>query len=118
MIQAVANSRYPNRIELKLGTILGPLASNGGSPPLGFFDPRRDIQLYVDGIRIPIINFSFDVPQNRYLLYTYQLFNVLGTVQIIHHMPEPPFVDTSSPPLVVPGFALVASFSMVPDATM
>src|SRR5208282_668284 len=117
MITAAVNAPYPNRIQVELGlNLIGPFSA-GGSPPLGAFDPRRDLEVWVDGILTPISNFSFDEINNRYLLFTFTAFDQQGSVQVIHHMPRPPFTDQSSPPVSVPGFALVASYSTLGDPT-
>ena len=90
------NGPYPNRIQLLLAPVLGPFIQNG---PLGAFDPRRDLEVYVDGKLIPVQTFSFDANNNRYLLFMDQAINLQGVVQVVHHMPSPPFISTVNPPL-------------------
>lgn len=87
-MQAITNAPYPNRIQILCSPFVGPFIQNG---PLGAFDPRRDVDVYVDGVLIPVHSFTFDVPNNRYLLYMVQSINVQGVIQVIHHMPSPPF---------------------------
>ena len=88
MITAQVNAPYQNRIQLLLGDWIGPLFQDG---PLGQFDPRRDLEVYVDGLPVPVQGFSFDVINNRYLLFMAAAIDLQGAVQVIHHMPSPPF---------------------------
>src|ERR1017187_758873 len=110
------NAPYPNRIQWMLGEYVGPFVQNG---PLGSFDPRRDLEVYVDGALIPVRSFTYDATNNRYLLYMSQNINLQGVVQMIHHMPNPPFGFTisSSPPTVVllPSFALIGIYNVAGD---
>ncbi len=96
MVQATVSPLYPNRIALSLGTLIGPLTS----PSLGAFTPGRDLEIYVDGLPLPIQSSSFDVQNNRYLIFAAQAFDVSGLVQVVHHMPLSPF----APALVLGGF--------------
>ena len=82
------NAPYPNRLQLILDDITGPFLQSG---PLGQFDPRRDLEVYVDGALTPIRTFTYDYVNNRYLLYTQSPFNLQGVIQVVHHMPNPPF---------------------------
>jgi hypothetical protein len=88
------NAPYPNRIQWMLGNYTGPFTQDG---PLGDFDPRRDLEVYVDGTLVPVRSFTFDAPNNRYLLYMNQNINLQGVVQVIHHMPNPPFHSPFTP---------------------
>jgi len=110
---AQTNAPYPNRLQLVLTPFLGPLAQDG---PLGEFDPRRDLRVYVDGVLTPVLTFSFDAPNNRYLLYMSGAFDLQGVVQVSYHMPSPPFADAGAN--VVPGFTQVASYSTAPDVVV
>ena len=67
---------------------------------LGVFNPIRDLQIYVDGNLIPIQTWSFDVTNNRYLLYMNQAINLHGTIQVVHHVPSPPFQFNANPPIL------------------
>lgn len=87
-ITAQTNLPYPNRIAINLGSYVGPFQQNG---PLGAFNPIRDLQVYVDGALIPVQTWAFDSINNRYLLYMNQAFNLQGVIQIVHHVPDPPF---------------------------
>jgi hypothetical protein len=93
MPTAQVNTPYPNRIQLLLDDPEGPF----NSPVLGMFDPRRDLEIFVDGQQITINNFSYDAVNSRYLMYTLAPFNLQGVIQVIHHMPLPPFVGVSNP---------------------
>ena len=55
-MKIVTNQPYPNRIQWILENYLGPFAQQG---PLGDFDPRRDLEVYVDGTLIPVRSFVF-----------------------------------------------------------
>ena len=92
-MQIITNLPYLNRIQLLLENYSGPLVQNG---PLGYFDPRRDLEVYVDGTLVRIRSFVFDGANNRYLLYTSQNINLQGVIQVIHHMPNPPFHESPS----------------------
>lgn len=95
-MRAETNAPYPDRIQLILDPYIGPFTQDG---PLGTFDPRRDLQVYVDGVLIPVRTFYYDRDNNRYLLYMDRVFNLSGVIQLIHHMPDPPFKYTTNPPL-------------------
>ena len=101
-MQAETNAPYPNRIQLLLAPFAGPFVQDG---PLGAFDPRRDLEVYVDGVRQVVQTFAFDAANNRYLLYLQNAINLQGTIQIVHHVPSPPFEFQTNPPLfdVTPG---------------
>src|ERR1700739_4809130 len=99
------NAPFPNRIQFILEQFEGPLLQNG---PLGLFDPRRDLEVYVDGVLTPIITFTYDSANNRYLLYTQNPFNLQGVIQVVHHMPTPPFgYGTDEPTADTPTFSPV-----------
>ena len=87
-IYAETNAPYPNRIALYLAPYVGPFFQNG---PLVTFNPVRDLKVYVDGTLQTIQTWSFDAVNNRYLLYLNQAFNLQGVIQIVHHVPDPPF---------------------------
>jgi len=106
-MQAVINTAYPARLQLQLGSITGPLSST----VLGAFDPRRDLEVYADGVPVTLISFSFDGVNNRYLMFASSQINTASVVQVIHHVPNPPFMGSAS----LPGFALVASLSTALD---
>ena len=106
-ITAVVNANYPNRIELHLGTITGPLVAGSTA-----FDPRQLLELYVAGLPVAIASFSFDVPNNRHLLFTSQPIDTTQVVQLIYHMPSTAYTGTG---VTLPGFALVASVSTTID---
>jgi hypothetical protein len=91
MVTAVTNLPYPNRIQLVLGTWIGSLIQPT-SPPVEF-DPTNTehLEVYVDGLPLVIESASFDPVNNRYLLFAEKAFNLQGVVQVIHHMPSPPF---------------------------
>jgi hypothetical protein len=93
---AQTNAPYPNRIQIVLAPFVGPFVQDG---PLGEFDPRRDLQVYVDGVLQPVQTFSFDETNNRYLLFMQNAINLQGVIQIVHHVPSPPFQFQTNPPL-------------------
>src|SRR5271168_854619 len=90
---AETNQPYPNRIQLVLAPYVGPLVQDG---PLGAFDPRHDLEVYVDGVLQTVQTFSFDQANNRYLLFLATAFNLQGVIQIVYHVPSPSFEATNS----------------------
>ncbi len=90
------NQPYNDRIQIVCDPYIGPFTQDG---PRGSFDPRRELQVSVDGQLIPVRTFVFDANNNRYLLYMDQPINLQGVIQITHHMPSPPFRYTQNPPL-------------------
>jgi len=90
-----------------LAPYAGPFSQSG---PLGSFDPTRDLEVYVDGVPIPVQTWSFDAFANRYLLYMPQLIDLQGVIQVVYHVPSPAFLDSAATP--VQGFALIAVFSL------
>ena len=87
---------HPTRVELLITGGRGPLHS----PAIGDFDPRRDVTLYLNGGPTPIQSFIWDAPRNRYVCYLEKPFDTRGLIQMIHHMPDPPFETISNPPLM------------------
>jgi hypothetical protein len=82
------NLPYPNRIQIVLAPFIGPFAQDG---PLGAFDPRRDLEVYVDGVLQVVQSFSYDAVNNRYLLFMQNSINTQGVVQIVFHVASPSF---------------------------
>jgi hypothetical protein len=105
-MQAITNAPYPNRIQLTCSPYVGPFVQDG-SPPVPF-DPARDLEFYVDGVLQPVQSSYFDAVNNRYLVYMSGTFNLQGFIQVIYHIPNPPFVDANSS--MLGGFATVASY--------
>ena len=93
---AQTDNQHADRIQIFCTPFLGPFTQIG---PLGTFDPRRDLVVYVDGDLVPVRGFFFDSTQNRYLLFMDRTINVQGVIQVVHHMPSPPFVGLINPPL-------------------
>jgi hypothetical protein len=91
MPTAITNAPFPNRIQLILTPLIGPLAQSA----LGAFDPRRDLTVYADGDLLTISSYGFDAPNNRYLLYASKPFNLQGVIQIEFHITNPPFVTST-----------------------
>lgn len=94
-IFAVVNRPYPNRVQLNLGTLPGPLLN----PSLGDFDPRRDIQIYNDGKLMTVDSFTWDPKGNRYLIFLTEGLNFDAVTQVIHHVPNPAFEVEGNPDL-------------------
>jgi hypothetical protein len=86
------NGPFPNRLALYCAPQTGPYIS----PALGAFDPRRDMQFYVDGDLLNIVSFSFDAVNNRYLMFSYGAFNLQGVVQGTYHAPSPAFLSSAT----------------------
>ena len=99
---------FNNRIQLVCSPFTGPFIQSG-SGTLGNFNPSRDLEVYIDGVLIPVVSFVFDLANNRYLLYTESPINTQGIIQVIHHMPFPPFKDHNNN--VLGGFAKIGSYS-------
>jgi hypothetical protein len=81
------STAYPNRIVLGLGNLNGPLTS----VLLGAFNPSRDLQIYVDGVKQSVQSFGFDIANNRYLIFLENNIDLTGVIQVVHHMPLAPF---------------------------
>lgn len=101
------NANYPNRIELQLGALTGPFTASSTA-----LDPRQVFELYVDGDPKPIVSFSFDATNNRYLLFTAKPISATQVVQLIYHIPSPVYASGAG---TLPGFALVAGVSTAVD---
>lgn len=95
-MQVLTNGPYPNRIQILCTPYIGPFVQDG---PLGLFNPSRDLDIYVDGVLQTVQTFSFDEVGNRYLLFMARTFNLRGLIQVVHHMPSPPFSAEVNPPL-------------------
>lgn len=94
-ITATVNRPYPNRVQIHLGTLPGPLLNTR----LGDFDPRRDVTVYNGGRRMVVDSFTWDPRGNRYLLFTTEPLDFSAVVQVIHHVPNPPFEVEGNPDL-------------------
>lgn len=94
-ITAVVNRPYPNRVQLLLGTLPGPLLHVS----YGTFDPRRDVDIYNGGMKMTVDSFTWDPKGNRYLIFLTEALDFNQITQVIHHMPNPPFVGESNPTL-------------------
>jgi hypothetical protein len=107
VVSLQTNALYPNRLEMYVNDFQGPLVSD----TLGSFDPRRDLDIYNAGTLVTPRAFTFDEPNNRYLIYFKDALSYDALVQAIHHIPSSPFHGinaTEQNPQNVPGFALVA----------
>ena len=89
-MQAIVNDPIANRIQLKCDPYAGPFHQNGA---LEDFDPRRDLEVYIDGTRVAVRSYTFDSANNRYLIFVSQPILTTAVVQIICHMPDPPFIE-------------------------
>lgn len=95
-MQVITNRAYKNRIQWQLGDVYGPFYNQ----VLGYMDPRVHLTVYVDGSPLVIDSAAFDAMNNRYLLYSKIEFNLEGVIQVVHHMPDPPFRGLQNPPIV------------------
>ncbi len=86
-LMVMVNRPYPRRVQLVLGTLIGPLKSLS----LGAFDPRRDLQIYNGGTLLTIESVAWDGPANRYLMFLTTDLNFDAVTQVIHHAPTSPF---------------------------
>ena len=100
-ISAMVNRPYPRRVQLRLGTLRGPLSS----PSAGEFNPTRDLRVYNGGERKIIESTAWDGAGNRYLLFLTTDLDFEAITQVIHHIPNPPFEAEGNPTLlmVTPG---------------
>ena len=65
---------------------------------LGDMDPSRDLTIYAGGKRVQVINWAWDSVGNRYLIFLSE--DITGDfLQVIHHLPDPPFMVMSNPTL-------------------
>jgi len=95
-MEAITNGPYPNRLQITCAPYIGPFVQDG---PLGLFNPARDLDIYVDGVLQVVQTSSFDTVNNRYLIFMAASFNLQGFIQVVHHMPSPPFTAEVNPPL-------------------
>ena len=86
-ITAVVNRPYPNRVQIRLGTLPGPLLH----AIHGSFDPRRDVDIYNDGKKMSADSFTWDPKGNRYLVFLTEALDFDAVTQVVHHVPNPPF---------------------------
>ncbi len=122
------NEPYSNRVTLHCSPLTGPFVQ--ASPgTLGNFNPARDLEVYVDGTRVPVQTWSFDTTNNRYLMFMENQINLQGVIQVVHHMPKPPFFENLSgwgrtwgenwgyltSLSGLPGFAILATYSAQGD---
>ena len=107
---AQTSGTHADRVVIFLTPLIGPLTQDG---PLAGFDPRRDVEIYVDGVLVPVRTAFFNSVQNSYVLFMDRAIDVQGIIQVMHHMPDPSFVDDSL--VVLASFALIASFVVTPD---
>jgi hypothetical protein len=79
------------------------------------FNPMTDVEVWVDGIQIQVKSFLYDAATTTYQLYLGISLTTDNVVQVIHHMPNPPF--TVSPYLAVDnsGTFIYAMISSVPQ---
>jgi len=124
-VEAITNGPFTNRIQLIVDPFFGPFIQPG-SPPVDF-DPRVDLDVYVDGVLIPVQTFNYDALNNRYLLYMERAFDLSGFIQIISHVPNPPFMSGSGTflpgdsgsgfsPAIFPAAATTTSFISHPTS--
>ena len=106
-MQAFVNANYPNRIELDLGSLTGPFVAGSTA-----FDPRQSLEVYIGGVPVPILAFGFDVPNNRYLMFTQNTIDTTLITQVIYHIPATAYTAGG---VTVPGFALIAGVSTIVD---
>lgn len=114
------NGDFTNIVQLSCDPLKGPLNQVG---PLGAFDPTRDLTVYIDGVPTKVNTFNFSPCSNRYVLHMASQFSAKSVVQVVHHLPSPPFRDQSGSPLTVRGFAIgyrptVASLGVLPTSTL
>ena len=94
-ITAVVNRPHLNRVQLLLGDgISGPLFSI----TLGMFDPRRDLDIYNGGQPMTVSSYTWDPVRNRYVIFLDGELDFDAPVQLIHHMPNPPFQEYDENP--------------------
>lgn len=95
-VSALLDLNVTNLITLQLN-IQGPFRRFDASRnAMMYFNPNTDIEVYVDGILTSVASSSYDVTSNAYHLYLKVPISSDNVVQIIHHMPAPPFVQTTS----------------------
>jgi hypothetical protein len=86
-MQAFLVEAFPNRIELQCEDLTGPFISGG----TGDFDPARDLEIYIDGIKRDVQGSTFSRALNAYLIHLFRPINFNSVVQLVHHMPAEPF---------------------------
>ena len=95
--RAVVNRPSPFRLQLILEDLTGPLRNSSGP-----FDPRKHIAIYNGGRQIGVDSYSWDPNRNRYLVFLQEALDFDIPIQVIHHVPTPPFAeDLSNPTLLL-----------------
>jgi hypothetical protein len=69
------------------------------------FNPTTDVEVWVDGLQIQVKSFLYDADTTTYQLYLGISLTADNVVQVIHHMPNPPFTSGTT----LYSFAVVAS---------
>ena len=100
-INAYLDDVVDNLIRLQ-ATVQGPFnrfdLSSGG---MVNFNPMVDLELYVDGLPETISSYSYDKATNTYLLYMRRSVTSDNIVQLIHHMPSPPYLPAVATTITV-----------------
>lgn len=94
-MKVVLQTPYPNRVKLELWPMRGPLVSPDAR--LGNFSPARDLSIYNGGRLMVVDSANYDAQSNAYLIFLREPLDFTQITQVIHHMPNPPFVGESNP---------------------
>jgi len=87
-LTALFRTPYPDRLEVLIQGLNGPLISD----TLGLFNPMRDLTIYAGGHKVSITGFAWDPDNSRYILYLIEdISQWASRIQVIHHVPNPPF---------------------------
>ena len=92
--RAIANRPTPYRLQLVLNDLTGPLSNSA----IGMFDLRKHVAIYNGGRLIGVDSFTWDSNRNRYLIFLKQALDFELPIQVIHHVPSPPFSESEGNP--------------------
>ena len=104
MIPQCSATFFGNMVNL-VSSVGGPFSRTVGMTVVNF-NPAKDIQVWVDGNQTQVKSFSFNSATSTYQLYLGVSLTSANVVQVIHHMPNPPFMSGA---IALYGFALVTS---------
>jgi hypothetical protein len=88
-----------------VSSISGPFSRTVNGTAVAF-NPITDLEIWLNGTLISVESSGFSASTNTYMIYLSVFPDSGDLLQIIHHMPSPPFTSGST---TVYGFAIVST---------